>query len=104
MSGNQHETKETDGDDKEEKHQDNTDNDIGPKMARASNDHGEDPSTLVPETSAVASESQRENEEKEGGCKEAKDEDSVYDEETKRSTTTDAILSLRDLDVSMHLK
>ena len=74
-TGNQHETQETEGYDKEEKNQDNTDNDIGPTMARVSNDHGEDSSTLVPKTSTVASESQRETEEKEGGCEEVKDED-----------------------------
>ena len=58
-SGNQHETKEMDGGGEEDsqKDHDNTDNGIGPKIARASNDHGEDSSTLVPKTSAVASKS-----------------------------------------------
>ena len=57
-SGNQRETQERDGGGEEEKDQDNIDNDIDLKMARASNDHAEDSSTLVPETSAFASKSQ----------------------------------------------
>ena len=55
-------------------------------MARASKGHGEDSSTLVPETSTIAFKSQRETEETEGGYEELKDEAGVYDEETKRST------------------
>ena len=86
-SGNQCETQERDGGSKEEKDQDKTDNDFGPKMARASNDHREGSSIFVPETSVVASKSQHETEETEGGCEEGKDEAGVYDEKTQRSTT-----------------
>ena len=47
--------------------------------------HGEDSSTLIPKTSAetVASESQHEAEEMEGGYEEAKDEAGVCDEQSK---------------------
>ena len=50
---NQIESQEIDGGSEKVKDQDNTNNDIGPKLTRASNDHGEDSSTLVPKTSAV---------------------------------------------------
>mgnify|MGYP000353112311 CR=1 FL=1 len=107
-SENQRETQETEGGDEEAKvgadaHDGNiaTDNDIGPKMARMSKDHGEDSSTLVLETSAVASESQHETEEMEGGYEEAKDEANVCDEETKRSTMTKAYVHNKEAEESM---
>ena len=88
-----------DGGEEEEKNQDNTDNDISPKMARPSNDHGEYSSTLVLETSTVVSESQRDIEKTKGGCEEAKDVAGVYDEETTRSTTTEGDGQARRVDV-----
>ena len=56
------------------------------RKARVSNDHGEDSSTLVLETSVVASESQREIEQTEGSYEGEKDKVDVYDEEDKQST------------------